>query len=665
MEPWLKRIKKNFVVWVTTLSTVCPPNLFAVLPHDVPGNKGAPAANYTPLPVYLIDSSLNQTWKRAGVAPSGPATDGEFIRRAYLDFLGKAPTLEELNEFTASPSANKKKALCQRLVRSPDFLDYWALRWAHWLGDGKDETPQEAIYPAMLPTASAILKKRNFSMDKVVYDLLATQVEAGKATPQKSGPGWGAYGGWWSKKGSYDPYQVAAQQFLLTHAGEPTNQNEGRYNLEPATEITAKLFLGIRLECAKCHDHPFQKWTQEDYWSMNSALASTRKQWIQNQEAWSYNSAVPYLADTDPVSVKYAPSVLNPSQSSTTPEASPRYLDGKALQGNSARQALAQRIIEDPLFSKAMVNRMWAALFGLGLNGELEPDDFQIAEGNKLNDVVHPELLEQLAKEFKKSGYRLDTLMEWICQSQAYQLSSRANSSNEEDGALPLFSRMPMKLLSLSQMENSISAVDQVPHPATRPLAFALFEAGFRPSPLKSAAERMTPQQALMLFNGEEIRSRLWDSKVANQEPSFDAIRNAFLATLGRKPSPDELSSAAKLAAIPRTNEEIASEIQTFIKKPVGVALLELELETEERLAKKRAELRATILRQVKAFGSATNSQGRDAVVREMISTVEKASGTPLTPQEKKRILILLAKKNNLVDVYGMLFNTAEFTHTR
>ncbi len=646
----------RFISWGMILISLFPQNLvLAAAPktaadHASTGSSATTGSMDVPSRMNLL---MRETWKKAGVTPSEKATDGEFIRRAYLDFLGETPTAEALQEFTNSKNPKKHQVLCKDITRNSRFQPYWATRWGGWLGTENPKSGSEATDPSLSYVAQMLFSEHQFAMDKVVRDLLATKVRVARS---QGGPRIrvGLNGNYGMPINMVD---YKKQEFLRMHRGE-------NFDMEPVTQKTAHLFLGTQLECAKCHDHPFQKWKQSDYWGLNASLSSVYPNGYGN-----YLKRTLYFEDAPPATVSYDPSVLNGGSGTVKNEAKPRYLDGKELGKSDAltvREELANRITGDPLFPKAIVNRMWAALFGAGLNGDTPADDFHVNEMNQLEGILHPELLETLAQEFKKSGFRLDTLLGWMCESEAYQLSSRTNPTNESEEKAPLFSRMPLKPLSLGQIHGAISKVSGGSN--TKELPEALFEAGFRPASLQGAKDRMVVSQALGLLNNKDIRATLWDSRFAAKEPTASNIHEAFLSTLGRRPTANELSMAAKLSILPRKEGDVVEDVMRLVvdlnfENRARGEFIDTRQELEEKLAKHRRELEPRIRRQVGKYLAASNDKERDTALYVITTAFESDTGTKLSAEEQARLKRVLTLKSNLVDVYAMLFNTTEFTH--
>ncbi|MFN3650665.1 MAG: DUF1549 and DUF1553 domain-containing protein [Armatimonadota bacterium] len=371
-----------------------------------------------------IDQAVQAKLRKLRVVPSDLCTDEEFIRRATLDVCGIIPQPEEVRAFVGDPDPGKREKLIESLLSREEHVDLWTMRWndilrnnprVHRVGTG--------AYARWIRDQIA----RNRPYDQFARELLTA---TGKNADLE-----------------LDPNNLPPQ--LQRRAGPRLLQTINRAEFNPAanyyvtsrdpldtTSATSQVFLGVRIECARCHNHPFEKWTQGDYY----ALAA-------------------YFTGTQTVGPNQAPRVVftlprpRPLRHPKTNEVvEPRPLDG--LSGGAAagdrRQAIADWITspENPWFAKALVNRVWAHYFGRGI---VDPvDDFRAT-----NPPSNPELLDALARDFVAHGFDVQHLHRTILNSRTYQQSSRPNQYNRDDTRN--FARYYPKRMMAEQLYDSIS----------------------------------------------------------------------------------------------------------------------------------------------------------------------------------------------------------------
>ncbi|HUG69149.1 MAG TPA: DUF1549 and DUF1553 domain-containing protein [Pirellulaceae bacterium] len=462
----------------------------------------------------LIDERIDARLKTAGIPASAVAADAEFLRRVYLDLHGVVPGVERVRSFLADDSADKRTKLIDELLADPRFAAHLADIWDDYLIPVADD-PRYGKQRLAGWLEEAFRSK---SWDRLAYELLI-------ASGQRD--------------------QDAEVTYML----------KGRETLSPAelTDLVSQYFLGMRLNCAQCHDHPFAPWTQHDYWGVAAFFTQ-----IQYTDRRQLKSGV--IRDDPAVDV----GKLEDADKLRTP----RFLDGTAPpSGRDAplRQTLARWITspENPYFARAMVNRMWSQFFGRGL---VEPVD-DMHEGNS---ATHPELLDELTEQFVASGFDLRFLARAISHSTTYQRTSMPAPGNEEDTTL--YSRMAIKVLTPEQLYDSLSVVI----PATsgrKPFGrnadpreeFVQF---FRSEgdPLATAYERGIPQ-TLRMMNSPDLFSPRNESATVRRivepaAPASEAINCFYLHVLARRPTDDERRILDDfLAKHPGNREQAYAEI--------------------------------------------------------------------------------------------------------
>ncbi len=333
-----------------------------------------------------VDKHVFAKLKRLRIDPSPLCDDAVFVRRAYLDAIGRKPTAEEAKQFVRNDRPDKRKRLIDQLLARPEFADFWALKWADVLRTEEKvlDTKGVEVFHAWIRDSIAAARP----LDQFVRD-------------------------------------------LVTGSGSTFEQPPANYyraNRDPSTrgETTARLFLGTRLQCAKCHNHPFDQWTQDDYYQWSSLFSqidyeldeSKRKDKLDKNE----------FAGDQVVLVTRKDEVKHPS---TGQVVTPKFLGGEELAGDAMKQrldSLANWLTspDNELFAKSQTNFIWYHVMGRGLVDPI--DDFRLT-----NPASNPPLLEALSREFVANGFDVRFLVRKIMNSRTYQLSAEPNESNATD----------------------------------------------------------------------------------------------------------------------------------------------------------------------------------------------------------------------------------------
>ncbi len=333
-----------------------------------------------------VDRHVFAKLQRLRIDPSPLCDDSVFVRRAYLDAIGRMPTAEEAKQFVRDDRPDKRKRLIDQLLARGEFADFWALKWADVLRTEEKvlDTKGVEVFHAWIRDSIAAARP----LDQFVRDLV-------------TGTG-------------------------STFEHPPANYY--RANRDPSTrgETTARLFLGTRLQCAKCHNHPFDRWTQDDYYQWSSLFSqidyeldeTKRKDKLDKNE----------FAGDQIVLVAKKDEVQNPS---TGRVVTPKFLGGEELTGDATKQrldSLASWLTspENELFAKSQTNFIWYHVMGRGLVDPI--DDFRLT-----NPASNPPLLEALSTEFVASGFDVRFLVRKIMNSRTYQLSAEPNDTNVND----------------------------------------------------------------------------------------------------------------------------------------------------------------------------------------------------------------------------------------
>lgn len=454
-----------------------------------------------------IDQLVFGKLRQLQIQPSELCSDTDFLRRATLDLTGRLPTLEESQAFLADPSSTKRAAVIDRLLLTDDHARFWSMKWSDLLRSNSKKI-----------TKSGVHKFRRWLFDVVKNDM---------------------------------PMDQFARE-LLTATGS-TQQNAAaaywkasRDEID-ATETTAQLFMGIRIQCAKCHNHPFEKWTQDDYYGTAAAFAR-----VGRKETG--------LPDDEMIFVKAGGEVTQPR---TGKQMKVRLLlegDVDVPADQDRRVVFANWLTNNsnPFFAKSLSNRIWGHVVGKGI---VDPvDDFRDS-----NPPSNPELLNYLAEEFLKSGFSQRHLIRTIMNSRVYQLSSQRTKYNADDEIY--FSHATTRMLTAEQLLDSICAVTGQPEEfagmpggtkavelVDPPEGHKFLQVFGQPQrELPCECERSTDSnlsQALQLINGPTVHNKLRSASgsvhqwIAQGKTDAEIIDLLYLTALSRPALPEEQQTA-------------------------------------------------------------------------------------------------------------------------
>jgi len=468
---------------------------------------GAPVAS-TPPVRNLVDELVFKRLREVGIPPSGMTDDATFLRRVSIDIAGRLPTPAEVSAFLADRSEARRDAAIDRLLDSTDYADWFANKWAALLRNKRSEARQARgtlAFHGWIRDALA----RNVPYDRFVRDILTASGDMGENPPVA-----------WFR-------QVTTMQSQL--------------------EDTAQLFLGQRLQCAQCHHHPYERWSQQDYWSFGAFFAQVgRRSGSQPGEDAIVHKRGVAQATNKKNGKSVRPAALGSGMGEMSPDDDPR-------------EALAEWMTSprNPWFARSLVNRYWKHFMGRGL---VEPED----DMRDTNPPTHPELLDALTAEFVRSGHDLKALVRVLTRSSTYQLSAEPNAHNARDRHH--FSRFYPRRLAAEVLLDGVHAVvgaelkfDGLPA-GTRAVCLPdnSFNAGSyfltvfgRPDASSSCeCERSNDaslSQALHLLNSKDLQSKLGaDAGTAarlasDPRPEEQRIRDLYLLALGRPPKPEEI----------------------------------------------------------------------------------------------------------------------------
>jgi hypothetical protein len=377
--------------------------------------QGETAADYpATFSNNYVDDHVFTKLRRLNIRPSPLASDEHFLRRVYLDAIGLLPSESETREFLASPDPAKRAKLIDRLLERREFAELWAMKFTELFRAGTREAGAKGARIVYDYIRDSFLENKPY--DRFVRELLLSQ--GAHSFPQSSIPG--------LKHAPTSFYNISFDSNAPDHA---TN--------------VSQLFLGTRLECAKCHNHPWEKWTQDDFYGFAAFFARVGiKEVYENDE-----NATQYMEEGF---------VEHPK---TKKRVEARFLDGgtvKDSQDADIRENLADWMAspENPFFAKAIVNRVWKHFMGRGFVEEV--DDFRVT-----NPPTHPALLDALARDLIEHKFDLRHLMRTILNSRAYQLSAEPNGSNRSDRRN--YARFSIRRLPAEAMLDAMSQATGVP----------------------------------------------------------------------------------------------------------------------------------------------------------------------------------------------------------
>lgn len=445
----------------------------------------------------LIDRHVETRLQGERVRPADPADDAEFLRRVYLDLNGTVPTAEQAARFLADTRLDRRTRLIDALLADPRYGEYLADIWQSYLVSPLADDHRVR--------ANQFRKWLADQFNTKTWDRIATELL--------------------TATGKMD--QNPAVIYLI----------EGRLprSVPDLTDLATRYFLGVRLNCAQCHDHPFVPWKQQDFWGMAAFFTQVQ------------TPGKPKLVYQ--VGVKDYPELTLNSLKDGAPDGfqfrPPTFLgreESRPARGVTSRAALAAWLTspKNPYFARAMVNRTWWRLFGRGI---VQPvDDMHAA-----NPPSHPELLNLLAQRFSESDFDLKFLTRAIVLSRTYQRTSRPGDAPEKQTAL--FGRMPIKVLSAGQLYDSLVTIlgspTKAPGVGPRGDARAEFTQFFAEDgdPDPTAYRRGIPHLLRQMNSGQFAgRNSALAARAATPGRSPDeAAGELFLAILSRRPTADEV----------------------------------------------------------------------------------------------------------------------------
>lgn len=528
------------------VDNAAPPKV--VIPVPTP-NYGDPSPDAEV--VSFVNAELSQAWIEANVKPADPATDSEWCRRLFVRVLGRIPTVEELQAFTKDKSKDKREQLVDRLLTDENYVEeyarHWSVVWSNILvgrtgGRGESLADREGL-EQYLRAALA----RNKPYDQIVTDLVTA---TGSAKPGTTG-----YNG--------------AVNFLLDGAtGDATL----------ATARVARVFMGQQLQCAQCHTHPTQDWSQESFWAFNSFFRQM------HAEKTAEGSRLVNVDFPGQGQGSTEGEVFYETPTGLLKTAFPRFIDGTELphgvdfprSGELAvvdrRAELARMIVASEQFPKALVNRVWAHFFGYGFTE-------QVDDMGPNTTPSQPELLDRMAKEFAAHGYDLKSVIRWAALSDPFGRSSKLGSLASKDmpeaGEVALFSRYYSRQMQAEEVYNSLAQAAQIRKTAANEAEvekarvdwLAQFSRNMATDDAMEETHTGDLRQSLIMMNGDLMKRAVSTQhegllkSVAASPMTFDKkVGHLFLSALSREPTKRELQAATTILMNGGGNEATALE---------------------------------------------------------------------------------------------------------
>lgn len=499
--------------------------------------RTGPAPRFAFEPKTVVDVHAAKKWTELGIAPSELCTDEQFVRRAYLDVTGTLPTAEAVTKFAADTDPAKRDKLIDRLLETPGYAYLFANKWADVLRVKRRNQPDRA---------SGTFAFHNWIREAIAadkpYDQFVREIVCATGDEAKSPP-----------------------TVWFREVGTP----------EQFVDDVTQVFLGQRLACANCHHHPYEKWSQDDYWGLAAFYGRVGRKQVPVPGQVGGRRSQEQVIFTRP-----SGSVTNKRTNKPAP---PKPLDADPMEfgaGEDPRAAFADWMTDpkNPYFARAVANRYWAHFFGRGIVDP--PDDMRVT-----NPPSNPELLDALAKDLIDNGYSLKALVKTICKSRTYQLSSVPNEYNAADKqsfARYYPKRLPAEVVfdAVCRVTDSPPNFPGLPRDRNAPdralmLPDESFQSYFldilgRPQRVSACeCERVNDASLAMtlhLLNSQEVQDRITrpggraDRLARDPRPDDEKLTELFLLAVGERPTAEQTALARQHLAKHEKNKKLAYE---------------------------------------------------------------------------------------------------------
>ena len=470
-----------------------------------------------------IDAHMHNKFKNLRIIPSELCTDEEFIRRVTLDVTGRLPTVDEYNAFLANVDPKKRDKLVDELLTRKEFVEIWVMKWAELL---TIRTTNQISYKSMLLYYTWLQERvaNNVPMNVMVQELL------------------GSNGG--------------------TFANAATNYYQNETNTLKVAENVAQVFMGMRMQCAQCHNHPFDRWTMDDYYSFAAFFSQIgRKRGEDPREIIVFNSG--------------SGDVRHPVGNRVM---APKFLGGETpdVAGKDRRQVMANWLASDenPFFAQNLSNIVWAHFFGKGIIQEV--DDVRIS-----NPPVNKELIDALSDKLREYNYDFKKLVRDICTSRSYQLSTKTNETNEKD--MTNFSHATLRRMRAEVLLDAITQVTttsnkfpglpsgaravQIANGNTSTYFLTTFGRAKRET-VCSCEVKMEPNlsQALHMLNGDTVNAKITQgglvaTRLSEEVPHEKIIEEIYIRCMTRKPTEKELTNLMELVGQEENKQQALEDV--------------------------------------------------------------------------------------------------------
>ncbi|MCA9049676.1 MAG: DUF1549 domain-containing protein [Planctomycetaceae bacterium] len=521
MLPDVRRSLKYFVLSIPSFTAVA----LVLWSQNVVADEEQSGAGEVSVAEF-VDARIRQGWEDNEIKPSAAAPDEEWIRRLYLDLVGRIPSLVEVKAFLDDDSPRKRSVVIEKLLESEDYVRHFTTLWTNnCIGRGQPRRISRRGMEKFFREAFA----KNRPWDQIVVDLVTAE-------------------GHFEENGAVN-YILAQMQM----------QDDG----VQLTAMTTRLFLGMQVQCTQCHNHPFNNWQQSQFWEFNSFFRQVAKQDHRKVDPVTGRQVDDY---SEVFSRDFSGPVYFEKRSGLMQVAFPKYF-GREIDPEAfdRRKEFASLLVaadggETPMIAQAFVNRTWGYFFGYVFT--LPIDDL-----GPHNPPSHPALLERLSKEFVASNYDVKQLVRWIVNSLPYSLTSQYGEDNAVDnpaaGEVPLFSHMYLKSMQAEQLYDSLITASNA------------HKSGLGGWDEQEEQRRRWMQQFIVAFDNDEndeattfngtipqalmmMNSELMDKAISVDRGSFlfetfsspgsemDKMQDLYLAALSRRASRFEVSNATR-----------------------------------------------------------------------------------------------------------------------
>ena len=527
------RTEISILRWASCFGLACAmtgfgPHLLADEVTKANDSKGTPAAATEIALNEFIDQQIRQGWQDNEIDPSPAATDEEWVRRIYLDLLGRIPTLEEARAFLSDESPRRRSALVESLLEHEDYVRNFTTVWSNnCIGRGAPQRVSRTGMEKFFREAFA----KNRPWNEIVVDIVTAT-------------------------GHYE--ENGAANYILAQL---QNRDDG----VQLTAMTTRLFLGLQVQCTQCHNHPFNKWQQDQFWEYNSFFRQVDKVDHRKLDPNTGRMVDDY---SEVVFQNFTGPVFYEKRSGMMQVAFPRFQGHEVDPGPGVDRRLefgkllTESVDGEPAqIAQAMVNRMWSHFFGYAFTRPV--DDM-----GPHNPASHPDLLARLSREFVAENYDVKQLIRWIVSSEAYSLSSQYGEKNKIDdpaaGEIPLFSHVYLKSMQAEQMYDSLIVASNAhksgqggwsAQEEQRRRWMQQFVVAFENDENdESTTFNGTIPQALMMMNSElmekacsvERGSFLFET-MSSPGAEAQKIQDLYVAALTRKPTKMEIGRVQKM----------------------------------------------------------------------------------------------------------------------